>query len=106
MTVLIMSSCLLSYKMFHIKQIIPRVIKGLKEGKNLDEITIYKESEKILKKNTPDAEVFFYKDKNLYIKCPNPVIANEIFLNQEEIIERINDRLNKKIVNKLIIKIK
>lgn len=92
--------------MLHIKQIIPRVIKNLKKGKDLDETTIYKESEKIIKKNTPDAEVFFYKDKNLYIKCSNPVIANEIFLNQEELKNRINGRLNREIVDKLIIKIK
>ena len=91
--------------MLHIKQIIPRIIKNLKRGRGLDENIIYKESEKIIKKNTPNIEVFFYKDKALYIKCPNSVVANEIFLNQDKIINKINQALNQEAVNKLITKI-
>jgi hypothetical protein len=91
--------------MLHIKQIIPRIIKNLKKGRGLDENIIYKESEKIVKKNTPNVEVFFYKDKTLYIKCPNSVVANEIFLNQDKIINKINQALNQEAINRLITKI-
>lgn len=91
--------------MLHIKQIIPRVIKNLGR-RDLDENTICRESEKIVKKNTPNVEVFFYKNKNLYIRCFNSVAANELFLNQEKIIDKINQNLNQKAINKLIIQIK
>jgi len=91
--------------MLHIKQIIPRVIKNLRKAKELDGDTICKESEKIVKKNTPNVEVFFYKDKTLYIKCFNSVTANEIFLNQDKIIGKINQTLNQEAVNKLITKV-
>jgi hypothetical protein len=89
--------------MLHIKSIIPRVINRIKNG-DIDKSTICKEAEKIIKKNTPDIEVFFYKNKTLYIRCFNSITANELFLRQEELKEEINGFLNKKLVNKLVIK--
>lgn len=92
--------------MLHIKLIIPRAINNLKKRKNVDEKILYQEAERIIRKNTPNIEVFFYKNKNLYIKCFNSITANELFLNQEKIIDEINQSLNGKAINKLIIKIK
>jgi len=89
--------------MLHIKSIIPKVIDRIKTG-DIDKNTICQEAEKIIKKNTPDIEVFFYKNKTLYIRCFNSIAANELFLKQEELKEEINSFLNKKLVNKLVIK--
>ena len=89
--------------MLHIKSVIPKVIDRIKTG-DIDKTTICKEAEKIIKKNTQDIEVFFYKNKTLYIRCFNSAAANELFLKQEELKEEINGFLNKKLVNKLIIK--
>lgn len=90
--------------MFHIKLIIPRVLKNLK-NKRLDKDTICKEAERIIKGNTPNAEVLFYKNGNLTIKCFNSSTANEIFLNQEKIKNKINQSLNQGAIKKLIVKI-
>ena len=91
--------------MLHIKLIIPKTIKNLRKRKDtIDEKIIYQEAERIIKKNTPDIEVFFYKNKNLYIRCFNSATANELFLNQEKIIDKINQSLDRKAINKLIIK--
>ena len=90
--------------MLHIKLIIPKAIKRLRKRKDIDENIIYQEAERIIKKNTPNIEVFFYKNKNLYIRCFNSATANELFLNQEKMIDKINQSLNRKAINKLIIK--
>ena len=90
--------------MLHIKLIIPKAIKSLRKRKDIDENIIYQEAERIIKKNTPNIEVFFYKNKNLYIRCFNSATANELFLNQEKMIDKINQSLNRKAINKLIIK--
>jgi len=90
--------------MQHIKSFIPKVIDNIKTGDELDKNTVCIEAEKIIKKNTLDAEVFFYKNKILYVRCFNSISANEIYLNQERLKEEINGFFNKKIVSKLIIK--
>ncbi len=92
--------------MLHIRFILPKTTKGLKQNEEIDEEVIYREAQKILNKNTPNVEVFFYKNKNLYINCPNSIIANELFLNQDKIIEEINQFLKRKTISRLIIKVK
>lgn len=89
--------------MFHIKSILPKIIRNLKAGKP-DKNIICKEAERIIKKGTPNIEVLFYKNKALGIRCFDSITANEIFLNQEEIKDKINQFLKKKVVKKLIIK--
>ncbi|MDP2934199.1 MAG: DciA family protein [bacterium] len=92
--------------MRHIKLIIPKVINKIKLKDNLDDNTIREQADKIIKKNTPNAEVFFYKNKSLYIYCQNQIIASELFLNQEAIKEKVNKFLEKDIVRKLVIKVR
>lgn len=89
--------------MFHIKSILPQIIRNLKVGR-LDKNVICKEAERIIKKGTPNIKVLFYKDKTLGIKCFDSITANEIFLNQERIKNKINQSLKKEAVKKLIIK--
>jgi len=92
--------------MLHIRFILPKTTKGLKQNEEIDEEVIYREAQKILNKNTPNVEVFFYKNKNLYINCSNSIIANELFLNQDKIIEEINQFFKRKTISRLIIKVK
>ena len=86
--------------MLHIKSIISQALGN----KEIDDDTICREAEKIIKKNTPSIEVFSFKNKTLYIKCFDSAIANEMFLNQEEIKDEINKFLKQDIIEKLIIK--
>lgn len=92
--------------MRHIKFIIPKTIKRLGKRESIDKNTICREAEKIIKKGIPDIEVLFYKNKNLFIRSFNSITANELFLNQEKIKEKINKFLNNKAINKIIIKTK
>jgi hypothetical protein len=92
--------------MRHIGLIIPRVINKIKLKDNLDDNTICEQANKIIKKNISNAEVFFYKNNSLHVYCQNQVVANELFLNQEAIKEKINKFLEKDVVRKLIIKVK
>ena len=92
--------------MLHIKLIIPKVINKIKLKENLDDNTIREQAEKIIKKNTPNAEVFFYQNKSLYVRCLDSITANELFLGQEKIKKKINKFLSQNVVEKLIIKTK
>ena len=92
--------------MLHIRFLINKTLKNVKETKSFDVNIIYKEAERVIKKNTPDVEVFFYKNKTLYVNCFNSITANEVFLNQDKIIQEINESLNKNLITKLIIKTK
>jgi hypothetical protein len=92
--------------MLHIKSIIPKVINKIKIKENLDDSTIREIAEKIIKKNTPNAEVFFYQNKSLYVRCLDSAAANELFLSQEKIKKKINKILSQTVVEKLIIKTK
>ena len=92
--------------MMHIKLIIPKVINKIKLRENLDDSAVREQAEKIIKKNTPDVEVFFYQNKSLYIRCQDSIIANELFLNQEKIKKKINKFLSQEAIEKLIIKTK
>ncbi|MFH2013357.1 MAG: DciA family protein [Patescibacteria group bacterium] len=87
--------------MRHIKVFIPNAINSIN---NLDDDLIIKKSEEIIKKSAFDVKVLFYKDKKLGIKCDDSLIANEVYLNQEQLKDRINKFFNKKVVDKLIIK--
>jgi len=90
--------------MLHIKSIIPKSIDKIGKESAIDANTVCKEAEKIIKKNTPEAEVFFYKNKTLYVRCSDSSAANGLFLGQEKIKDEINEFLDKKLINKLIIK--
>lgn len=92
--------------MLHIKSLIPKTINRTKIKENFDNKTICEQAEKIIKKNIPEIEVFFYKKKLLYIRCLNSIAANELFLKQEEMKNKINKLLNQNLIEKLIIKTK
>lgn len=90
--------------MLHIKKIIPKILDNLSLSHNINNDIIFQEAEKIIKKSTPDVEVLFYKNKILTIKCFNSITANELFLNQEKIKDKINKSLKKETIKKIIIK--
>jgi hypothetical protein len=90
--------------MLHIKSIIPKVINKIKVKENLDDDAIREQAEKIIKKNTPNAEVFFYQNKSLYVRCLDAIAANELFLSQEKIRKKLNKSFDQNVVEKLVIK--
>lgn len=90
--------------MFHIKSVLYRTAQNLGKVSNIDDKMVFQESKKIIQKSAPDAEVLFYKNRILGIKCVNSIIANELFLNQESLKEKINSFLNKKVIKRIIIK--
>jgi hypothetical protein len=90
--------------MLHIKSVIPKVINKIKLRENLDDNTVREQAEKIIKKNAPNIEVFFYQNKSLYVRCSDSITANELSLDQEKIRKKINKFLNQDAVEKLIIK--
>jgi len=91
--------------MLHIKSIIPKTIDRIRLKEEKDEQFICKKTEKIIKKDIPDSEVSFYREGALCVVCPNQTIANELFLKQEEVKEKINNFFKQKLVNRLIIKV-
>jgi hypothetical protein len=92
--------------MRHIKSIILKRLKNL-GSVEADEKEIYGRIKEIIKqKSTDGVEVLFYKNKCLYLKCDNSIVANEICLIQEEIKEEINKFFNKNVLNKIVIKAK
>lgn len=90
--------------MLHIKKILPKILNNLSSGHNIDDDVILREAEKIIKKSTPDVEVLFYKNKILTIKCFNSITANELFLNQEKIKDKISKSLKRETIKKIVIK--
>ncbi len=91
--------------MIHIKSLIFQKSQKLNLSQNINKNTICQIANTIIQKNTPNVEVFFYQKNSLYLRCSNQIIANEIYLNQEKIKNKINKILKKDIVKKLIIKI-
>lgn len=49
----------------------------------------------------PNASPLFLKNRTLTISCLNSTIAQEINLRQEEIVNKINDKLGKKEVDRI-----
>lgn len=47
------------------------------------------------------AKPLFLKNRTLTISCSSSVIAQEIRLNQHEIVEKVNDKLGKKEVDRI-----
>ena len=90
--------------MRHIKSILLKNLEDLDKGNRLDGDTICKQAEEIIKKSAPDTRVLFYKNKTIYIKSPSAIIANELFLKQEKIKEKLNKLFKKQIIKKIIIK--
>lgn len=92
--------------MRHIKSIILKRLKNLNNPET-DEKEIYRKIEETInQKSASTCSALFYKNKSIYIKCNNSVIANELRLIQEEIKKEINDFFNKKVLTKVIIKVK
>jgi len=90
--------------MRHIKSIIFKRLKNL-NNPEIDEKEIYRKTEEIVNQKSASAcSALFYKNKSIYIKCNNSIIASELRLMQEEIKEEANKFFNKKILNKIIIK--
>jgi len=89
--------------MLHIKDVIVKKISKWKD--DIEPVVICRVSEEIVKeKSTNQVEVLFYKNKSLYIKCPNSVVANELYLIQDEIKNKVNKFFKKKILKKIIFK--
>jgi len=89
--------------MQHIKLIIPKTINNIKDGE-INKDFIIRKSEEIIKKSAFNIKVLFYNNKTLGIKTLDSIIANEIYLNQEKLKEKINEFFKKEIVDKIIIK--
>jgi len=49
----------------------------------------------------PNASPLFLKNRTLTISCLNSTIAQEINLRQEEIVNKINDKLGKKEIDRI-----
>jgi len=90
--------------MLHIKSVLYKTAQNLGKRGNIDDKMVFQESKKIIQKSAPDAEVLFYKNRILCVKCINSIIANELFLNQENLRDKINSFLNKKVIKRIIIK--
>jgi hypothetical protein len=50
--------------------------------------------------------MLFCKNKVAYVACASSMIANELYLIQEELKDEINKFFNKKVLNKIVIKTK
>lgn len=96
--------------MRHIKSIISQRLKilknkTLKNTEKIDANIICRKLEEIIKqKSTEHVEVLFYKNKEACIKFFNPLLANELYLIQEEIKDDINKFFNKEVLTKIIFK--
>ncbi len=96
--------------MRHIKSVILKRLKTLnnKTLKNagiIDANIVCKKLKEIIKqKSTEEIEVLFCKKEEACIKCLNSFLANELYLNQEEIKDEVNKFFNKEVLKKIIFK--
>jgi len=104
MIVLLILLCPSNFKMLHIKSILIKKHKKAALSKNIENDIICSCAQKIIQKSAPEVEVLFYKNKTLYLKCPNSALANELFLKQEKLKEKINKFFKQKTVERLIVR--
>jgi hypothetical protein len=96
--------------MRHIGLIISNRIKAInKKTPNnigtIDAVVVCRKLEEIIQqKSTEHVEVLFYKNKEACIKCFNSFLANELYLRQEEIKEKINKFFGRDVLKKIIFK--
>jgi hypothetical protein len=96
--------------MRHIKSIILKKLKTFnKKTLNntgiIDSNMVCRKTEEIIQqKSAEHVEALFYKNKEVFIKCFNPIIANELRLFQEDIKNEINKFFNKEVLKKIIFK--
>ncbi len=92
--------------MFHIKALLSQFLKQKKIQSRIKEVSISKKANQILKQTfNSDIKVCFYKNKTLFIKCPNSILANELRFQEEKIKNKLNDKFNKEVVKNIIIRL-
>lgn len=77
-----------------IKKILPSIINrlGLKKQMEIDKII------KLYPKNYQDKlKPLYFRNKTLFISCPDSIWANELQLKQEEILGKINQHFETKV---------
>jgi hypothetical protein len=92
--------------MRHIKSIISKRLKKLNSIEISDKEICIKLEEIIKQKSASLCSALFYKNKTLHISCSNSMVANEMYLIQEELKDEINKFFDKKVLNKIIVKTK
>jgi hypothetical protein len=96
--------------MRHIKSIIFKKLKTLNKKTpdntgTIDSNAVCKKLEEIIQqKSAEHVEALFYKNKEVCVKCFSPFLANELYLRQEEIKEKVNQFFNREVLKKIIFK--
>jgi predicted nucleic acid-binding Zn ribbon protein len=88
----------------HISSVIQAMYKRYHLDSKLDEMSIEKDWEqivgKLIAKYTTDITL---KSKTLYIKVDNPVLKNEVFLQRNELLRKVNEYYQKVVAEKIFV---
>lgn len=88
----------------HISAVIDAMYKRYRLDTKLDEMSIEKDWEmivgKLIAKYTTEISL---KSKTLYIKMDNPVLKNEVYLQRNQVLGKVNEYYQKVVAEKIFV---